>query len=185
MNLRAFTHNYIHQLLSQGIQEIDHTQLTLATEMLIEARNLGHRVYLIGNGGSAALASHMATDFQLARLRAISLTDISAITTYTNDHGEEWNFSDQLYNLATSGDVCIAISGSGYSTNIIYGLIAAKAIGMKTISLVGMDGGRIKECGYSDCILHTPTEHMGVSQDLHQIQLHILTYYLMSTKEKS
>ncbi len=159
-----------------------------AYELLRGARDSGNIVYLIGNGGSATLASHMATDLQLGGVRAVSLTDVAAVTTYMNDVGAHECFSKQIEVLGRKGDILIAISGSGNSANILNGISQASHMGMNTIGLCGMTGGRMLE--YSETLnvlIHTPVPpgplSMPISQDLQQVVLHILTYALMEDQK--
>lgn len=132
-------------------------------------------VWLIGNGGSASLADHMATDLRLAGVRAISLTSVAEITTIANDQEFEGVFSHQLRQLARKGDILIAISGSGNSPNIIQACTAGKRLGLTVVGMSGFLGGRMPV----DHLLHFISKEMGVAQDLEQIGLHILCYWLM------
>jgi D-sedoheptulose 7-phosphate isomerase len=132
-------------------------------------------IWLIGNGGSAALASHMATDLQLAGLRAISLTDVTAITTAANDHSYEFSFVSQLDALARGGDVLIAISGSGTSLNIVRATEWAMGNGLTVVGMSGFKGGKMQ----THHLLHIPVDHIGQAQDAQQIMLHMLAYWLM------
>lgn len=135
-------------------------------------------VWLVGNGGSASLASHMATDLQLAGIRAQALTDVAAITTYANDFCYEYSFSKQVQKLVKAEDVLIAISGSGSSPNIYEAARDAIKAGAIVIALTGWDGGLLGSLGVA-CHINSPTFHMGAAQDCHQSILHWITYYLM------
>jgi len=133
-------------------------------------------VWLIGNGGSAALASHMATDLQLGGVRAMALTDVAAITTIGNDERFQDVFTSQLARLAKKGDVLIAISGSGTSPNIVEATHWACDNGLDVIGMAGFKGGTMK----THTLLHVKADEMGIAQDLEQILLHIISYYLIS-----
>jgi D-sedoheptulose 7-phosphate isomerase len=119
-----------------------------AVGMVVEAFKAGNKVLLFGNGGSAADAQHIASEFvnryQIERppLPAIALTtDTSILTSISNDYGYIDSFSKQVKALGREGDVAIGISTSGTAANVIKAIKAAKEMGLKTISLTGGDGG--------------------------------------------
>ena len=141
----------------------------------------GARIWVAGNGGSAATASHFATDLSRCKnskhepIKAISLCDNSGlITAIGNDFGFKYIFSRQLSNLAIAGDLLIVLSASGNSKNILESLAWAKNNQVKTIALTGFDGGEAKKM--ADVSLHIPTEHgdYGVAEDTHSIICHFL-----------
>jgi D-sedoheptulose 7-phosphate isomerase len=117
----------------------------------------GKQVFIIGNGGSAATASHMACDLgksvlpkddrEIARrFRVIALTDnVPWMTALANDLGYEYVFSEQLKNLVQRGDLVIAISGSGNSPNIVEAVKVARALEAKVVGILGFDGGVLRE----------------------------------------
>ncbi len=118
--------------LEDGIQR--------AVQYLRTVRDQGNRVYLVGNGGSAGIASHTTTDFvHVAKLRAHTLHDSSLLTCMANDYGYENAFSRLLAQIAASGDILIAISSSGKSLNIRNAATAAKQAGGTVITLSGFD----------------------------------------------
>lgn len=105
---------------------------------LAEAVKRARRVYLCGNGGSAANAIHLANDFVSCGVRAFSLTaDVSTLTAIANDYDYDRVFSLQLLTFGEPGDLLIALSGSGKSRNILKALEMAKRIGMTTCALFG------------------------------------------------
>ncbi len=113
----------------------------------------GRTLFIFGNGGSAALASHFACDIgkgtvahgRRRRLRAISLTDnVPLMTAWANDSCYEDIFAEQLRGLVEKGDLVLAITGSGRSPNVVRGLEAAREAGATTLVLTGNDGGRVK-----------------------------------------
>ncbi len=140
-----------------------------------------HTVFLIGNGGSAANASHFAQDLAKGtlssmdakrRFRAVALTDnIGFITALANDEGYDSIFEQQLRNLARSGDILVAISGSGNSPNVIRGVEFAKSIGMTVIGVTGFDGGKLKSL--ADVSVHIPVDDMGMTEALHAVVFHL------------
>jgi D-sedoheptulose 7-phosphate isomerase len=119
-----------------------------AVKMIVEAFKAGHKIFLFGNGGSAADSQHIAAEFvnryQIERppLPAIALTtDTSILTSISNDYGYVDSFSKQVKALGREGDVAIGISTSGAAANVIKAIKVAKEMGLKTISLTGGDGG--------------------------------------------
>jgi D-sedoheptulose 7-phosphate isomerase len=153
-----------------------------ATERLIaeleRARRSRHQVFLFGNGGSAATASHIANDLAKGisapgapKLRVIALTDcIPLITAWANDLAYEGIFAEQLDNLVESGDVVIGISTSGKSLNIIRALELAKARGATTVALTGFDGGTLR--GLVDVCLMIPSRRTEQIEDAHLAVAH-------------
>lgn len=151
---------------------------------LENAQRENRTVYIVGNGGSAATASHMACDlaWSLARggvrpLRAISLSDgIPIMTAIANDTSYEEIFSRQLETLASANDVLIAISASGNSPNVVRALETAKRMGMRTIGFLGMGGGRAKDLVHEAVVV--PADDYGRVEDVHMVLDHLTTAYL-------
>src|ERR1700722_2408633 len=108
--------------------------LRLAGRLLWRARGTRATVWLVGDGGAASLAAHMATDLQLAGVRALPLTDVAAITTIGNDQSFAQTFSAQLERVAEGGDILIAISTSGNSMNILNAIAYARTVGVRVIA---------------------------------------------------
>jgi D-sedoheptulose 7-phosphate isomerase len=130
-------------------------------------------VYLIGNGGSEANATHLANDliYGLGKntgkngIRAISLsTNMSVNSAISNDDGYEYVYSKQLQALAEPGDLLLVFSGSGNSRNIIACLETAKMMGIQTAGFLGFDGGKAK--ALLDICVHTETYNMQASEDI-------------------
>ena len=127
--------------------------------MLEEAYFNGHRIFIMGNGGSAATASHFALDLAkntimpgAPRLKAISLTDhVPLITAWSNDTAYEHVFAEQLTNMIEPGDVVIGISTSGNSPNVINALQLAKELRASTIGLLGAEGREDQRDGRCIC----------------------------------
>jgi D-sedoheptulose 7-phosphate isomerase len=139
----------------------------------------GH-VFLIGNGGSAANASHFACDLGKGtvhpgrrRLRAAALADSAPIATaYANDLAYDQIFAEPIRSLARPGDLVIALSGSGNSPNVLQGVAAAREVGARTVALTGFRGGRIKDL--ADRTLIIPSESMQHIEDCHLILAHLI-----------
>src|SRR5436190_18198144 len=135
------------------VQAISLQQLQHVLQLLEETYYSGHRIFIMGNGGSAATASHFALDLAkntimpgAPRLKAISLTDnVPLITAWSNDTAYENIFAEQLANMIEPGDVVIGISTSGYSPNVINALMQARQYRAATIALLGSRGGKIKK----------------------------------------
>lgn len=168
------------------LDELDTAPVEKATQIIESAYSNESHIFLIGNGGSASTASHMANDFSKGictnsqkRFKALSLTDnASFLTAISNDKGYEEIFADQLKVFLKKGDVVIGLSASGNSQNIINALQYAKAHGAKTIGFVGFDGGKMK--GMADVCIHVKTQKglYGPVEDIHMILDHIISGYL-------
>src|SRR5438067_13348396 len=135
------------------LQANSQTHLQNAVLMLERAYRNGHRIFIMGNGRSAATASEFALDLakntimqRAPRLKAISLTDhVPLITAWSNDTAYEHIFAEQLANMIEPGDVAIGISASGNSPNVINALRLARQSGASTIGLLGAKGGKVKD----------------------------------------
>ena len=138
-------------------------------------------VFLFGNGGSAALASHFACDLGKGtivgngrkRFRAVALTDnVPLMTAWANDACYDEVFAEQLQNLVAHGDIAFAISGSGNSRNVLRALEVAQAAGLFTIGLTGFQGGKMKSL--CDLCVVVPSDNMQVIEDFHLSVCHSL-----------
>ncbi|HEU5377920.1 MAG TPA: SIS domain-containing protein, partial [Ktedonobacteraceae bacterium] len=139
--------------VAQMLDAISLPDLMKVLRILEKVYKDGHRIFIMGNGGSAATASHFALDLAkntilpgAPRLKVISLTDhVPLITAWSNDTAYEHVFEEQLANLIEPGDVVIGISASGNSPNVINALCLARQSRAFTIGLLGANGGKIKE----------------------------------------
>ena len=181
----AFAEAYLDYLTSV-LKTIDAREIGQFIETLLDARERGANIYFIGNGGSAATASHFANDIAIGTnsyekpFRAVSLTDSNAIITAVgNDFGYEEIFVRQLRVLGRAGDVVVAISASGNSPNLIRAFDYAKSIGIKTVAITAFDGGKIKQM--ADEGVHVPTapKEYGPAEDAHMVLDHLVGAYLM------
>jgi D-sedoheptulose 7-phosphate isomerase len=162
-------------------------QIAQVVGYLEAAISSGSRIFIIGNGGSAATASHMACDLGKNtfkerytdpenRFQVMALTDNTPwITALANDLGYDHIFSEQLKNLVTGGDLVIAISGSGNSKNILEGINIAKELGAKVVGLLGFDGGKAKEM--VDAYILVESDQYGYVEDIHMVLDHLLTSF--------
>jgi D-sedoheptulose 7-phosphate isomerase len=147
---------------------------------LDEARVRGATVYTMGNGGSAATASHFANDFNKGLsehltqpFRFVCLSDNTAtVTAIANDIGYDAIFEFQLRGRLAKGDVVIGISGSGNSPNVIRAAEFARSVGATVVGLTGFDGGGLRRL--ADISLHVPVMSMQIAEDVHMMFDHLV-----------
>ena len=171
--------------LKRSIDMLPHQDIQKVIDILRSARVEGKTVYVFGNGGSAATASHMVCDFSKntrqpgkPRLKSVALNDnMPSLSAYANDEGYDRVFVEQLITLANPGDVALAISGSGNSPNVLIALEAARQIGMVTIGLTGFEGGKLKDL-VETCVI-VPSDNIACVEDAHLVIDHILTTSLL------
>ena len=173
--------SYLHQVLGR----IDPKEIGHFIETLLDARERGATVFFIGNGGSAATASHFANDLSIGTndyekpFRVLSLTDnVAVMSAIGNDFGYDEIFSRQLRVLGKRGDVLVAISASGNSPNLLTAFECARACGITTVALTAFDGGKLK--ALADQGIHVPTEpkEYGPAEDAHMVLDHLIGAYL-------
>ena len=148
--------------------------------VLRDARAQKKTVFLFGNGGSAATASHLACDLAKGtnatgrpRLRVIALTDnVPLISAWANDSSYEDIFAQQLQQQVESGDIAIGISGSGRSPNVLNALKVARSAGAITIGLTGFDGGDLKNL--VDLCVVVPDNSIDQVEDVHLMIGHVI-----------
>jgi D-sedoheptulose 7-phosphate isomerase len=181
----AFAGAYI-DYLGQVMKGIDVNEIGRFIKTLLDARERAATVFFIGNGGSAATASHFANDLAIGTqsyekpFRAISLTDNQAIiTAIANDFGYQDIFVRQLRMLGKPGDVVVGISASGNSPNLLSAFEYAKSAGIKTVAITAFDGGKLK--AIADAGIHVPTapKEYGPAEDAHMMLDHLVGAYLM------
>ena len=168
--------------VAAAAREVDPAEVDALAEAIAEAYQAGRFVFIVGNGGSGANASHLCedlgkgtlTDFEgQRRLKALSLTDNAAyLLAWGNDTSFDRVFVEQLRNLGGPGDLVIAISGSGNSPNVLRAVEYANANGMKTFGATGFDGGRLRRIAHA--CLHVPCMDMGIVEAVHAIFFHYL-----------
>jgi D-sedoheptulose 7-phosphate isomerase len=166
--------------LTQTVKRLPLERIDQIASILLGAYDAGHTVYVFGNGGSAALASHFACDLGKGtlngsgkRFRVVALTDnIPLMTAWANDSGYEDIFSEQLASLVRPGDVAFAISGSGNSPNVLRALGVAREAGAITVGLSGFQGGKMK--ALCDVCMVVPSDNMQIIEDLHLCAAHAL-----------
>jgi len=166
--------------VAERLMLTDFGTLTKIGELLLKTKADGRTVFLIGNGGSAATASHVTNDLvkgcrsgDAPGFRAFCLSDSNALVTcLANDFSYEEIYSILLGTYAKAGDVVMAFSGSGNSPNIVHALKTAKKMGLTTVGFGGRDGGKMK--ALCDFILIAPTDSMEMLEDMHLIYFHDL-----------
>ena len=177
-DLEIFTDYY--KNLLKSLDNIDKNQLREVLLVLREVRDKNGKVYLMGNGGSAATASHVANDLiKFAKLRCFPILDTSVITAMANDEPDHYEsiFKKQLQVLLdpekSPHDVVIAITGSGNSPNIIKALQFARENKIKTVGFLGFDGGQAKQLCDCHILINVPDNVIdkqmayGIIEDLH------------------
>jgi len=183
--IKAFAESYI-DYLSRVLRDISLDDIERFVDVLLSARERGSTIYFIGNGGSAATASHFANDIAVGTrtyekpFRVISLCDNQAvITAIANDDGYEKIFSQQLEILLKKDDVVVAISASGNSQNLLTAIDVAKRKEAISIGLTAFDGGKLRPA--VDFSVHVPTEkkEYGPAEDAHMILDHLIGSYLI------
>ena len=167
--------------LTDVIGRLDLDQIDSAMKALMEAYEKEGRVYIFGNGGSAATASHFVCDFNKGvsvnlekKFNFVCLNDnVPTVMAIANDCGYENVFLLQLKNKLKKNDVIIAISGSGNSENVIKAVEYAKEKGNKIITLTGYDGGRLLKL--ADHPIHVNMNDMQKVEDVHMILDHLMS----------
>jgi D-sedoheptulose 7-phosphate isomerase len=182
---RDYAHEYL-QYLGGVLNLIDRDEITNFIDMMLDARARNAAIIFIGNGGSAATASHFANDLAIGTrcegrpFRAISLTDNNAVmTAIANDDGYEQVFLQQLKTVMLAGDIVVAISASGNSPNLLNAIQFANEAGATTIGLTAFDGGALKELAKHNVHIPTETGEYGPAEDGHMILDHLVSSYLM------
>jgi D-sedoheptulose 7-phosphate isomerase len=175
--------------LAQALANQDWQIVAVLANELAEVWRVGRRVFICGNGGSAANAIHWANDFlyPIAKAGGKGMkmsalpANVSILTCLANDIGYDKVFSAQLATEAEAGDVLIVLSGSGNSVNIIKALEQAKVSKMKSFALLGYSGGKCKEL--ADVVLHFPVDDMQVVEDLQLVVGHMLLQALCQAQD--
>lgn len=171
--------NYF-DMLKKTIDNINKEEIINFVNILIEARDNGKQIFIMGNGGSASTASHFACDINKGCKQAnkkpfkvVCLNDnIPTMLAYANDMSYNDIFTEQLENLCNEGDVVIGISGSGNSRNIYYPIEYAKLQNCTTVGITGYDGGALKYCCQHS--VNANINDMQISEDIHMILTHVV-----------
>lgn len=166
------------------VESLNVDAINIAMNALVENARAGKTIWVMGNGGSAATASHFVCDFNKGVFQAtglpfnmVCLSDNTPIATaISNDISYDEVFVFQMRGKVHEGDLVLAISGSGNSGNVIKAVEYAKEMGARVIGLTGYDGGKLKEL--SDCELHVPADNMQFAEDIHMMFDHLMMYVL-------
>jgi D-sedoheptulose 7-phosphate isomerase len=181
----AFARGYL-SYLADLLAKMDENAIAAFIEAIMDARDRDARIFFIGNGGSAATASHFANDIAIGcrswerPFRAMSLTDnVPVMTAIANDYGYDHIFTLQLKTMMQPGDVVVAISASGNSRNVVDALEWTKQQGGTTVALTGFDGGRLREI--ADICVHVDTAkgEYGPVEDIHMVMDHLVGAFLI------
>ena len=162
------------------LKALDVNEINAALNLLLETFENGNTVFVFGNGGSSATASHFQNDFNKGvsehtekKFNFQCLNDnVATVMAVANDIGFEEVFRFQLIGHMRPGDVVMAISGSGNSKNVLNAVEYAKSQGAKVIGLTGFGGGKLKEL--SDVSLHVPVNSMQITEDIHMVFDHLM-----------
>lgn len=165
-------------------ESLDKEAINDAMNTLVDAAKRGASIYVMGNGGSAATASHFVCDFAKGVYLGAGLPfnmhclsdNTPIVTAISNDIGYEDVFEFQLRDKVQEGDLVLAISGSGNSENVIRAVEYAKAHGAVIVGMTGYSGGRL--LGLSDYSLHVPVDNMQIVEDIHMMFDHLIMYTL-------
>lgn len=160
--------------------KVDLTRVEEIIATLERARSEGRRVFLFGNGGSAATASHLACDLgkgtiqkDRPRFKVICLNDnMPTFSAYANDLGYDQVFAEPLISLSERGDIAIAFSASGNSPNVLRAMEAARARELVTIGFTGFNGGKLKNL--VDLHVNIPSNSFGHTEDVHLAICHAM-----------
>lgn len=173
--------------LAETMKKLDYAEISKAMNALVECYENGGTVYVFGNGGSSATASHMVCDFNKGvsmkkskKFNFICLSDNTPIlTAMANDISYDDVFSYQIERILNPNDLVLAISGSGNSKNIIKAVKCAKDQGVKVIGMSGYDGGQLFKM--ADYHLHAPINDMMKAEDIHMSFDHMMCTILINT----
>ena len=185
-----FFDNYS-EMLNSTMEGINREDVQKLFDMIEETCNNGKHLFVLGNGGSAASASHWVCDFgkginteKSKRLKIFSPVDNSAVfSALGNDIGYETTFSEQMKNFLEPGDLVLSFSVSGSSPNLVEAHRYAKESGAKTACVVADKGGQIIDM--SDFAMIVPSTNYGVVEDIHVILGHAISQQIRANNEKS
>ena len=172
--------NYF-KTIYQSLESIDSKQLDQAASMAWETHQSGKKIILVGNGGSAAMASHVAVDLtKAAGIRAINFNEADLITCFANDYGYKRWVEKALEAYADPGDLAILISSSGNSPNMLNGAEKAKAMGLSLVTVSGFSADNpIRKLG--DLNLWVDSTAYNIVEMTHHVWLVAIIDYLIET----
>ncbi|MGD0896444.1 MAG: SIS domain-containing protein [Thermoguttaceae bacterium] len=170
--------------LEAELRRVDPKEVQRLADLLYQVWKDGRWVFIFGNGGSACSASHLCEDLgkgtlreadlrdeSKRRLRVMSLTDnVGWLTAVGNDCGYDQIFVQQLMNFGQTGDLAVAISGSGNSPNVLAAVDWANRHGLVTFGMTGFDGGKLRQVQQAG--IHVPLGDMGMVEAIHGCVIH-------------
>jgi phosphoheptose isomerase len=175
--------------LRTAIEGISSDAVERLCEQVLRATRAGKQIFVIGNGGSAAVAEHLCCDWTKGTncmgypvIATRSLTSNNALySALANDYGFEHVFDTQVEFFASAGDVLIAISSSGNSPNVLNAVARAKELGVFVAGFSGFTGGKLAEV--ADASIYVATHNYGIVEDAHQAVMHILAQYIACRRD--
>jgi len=183
-SMKTFYHEYFDRL-NKALIGLDSSKIDQLYKWLLDAYNTSSNIFIFGNGGSGANASHIAGDFVKGasyglekRFRMLCLNDnLSALMAISNDIGYEYVFKEQLCNFLKPEDLVIAFSGSGNSANIIEAIQYVKQKNVRTVGFCGFSGGKLKH--EAELVIHAEIDDMEIAEDLQLIVFHAVKQQLI------
>jgi D-sedoheptulose 7-phosphate isomerase len=177
----TFPASYLSEIQTT-IAALDLGKISQVIDWFRQARAEGRSIFVAGNGGSQATASHFVCDMvkgasfgKPSRFRILALNEsMPTVTAYANDIDYHDAILEQLKNFAQPGDLYMAISGSGNSKNVVRAMEYANSLGCRTLALTGRDGGKLGELAALN--VNVPAPHMGRIEDAHHIICHMICY---------
>lgn len=175
--------------LKTAIEAISSAAVEEVCKRVLQATSGGKQIFVVGNGGSAAVAEHLCCDWTKGTncsgypvIVSRSLTsNVALYTAIANDYGFEHVFDSQLEFFAGGDDVLIAISSSGNSPNVLNAVRRAKELGVFTAGFSGFSGGKLAEI--ADASVYVPTQNYGIVEDAHQAVMHIIAQYIACRRD--
>lgn len=186
--IKQHTQSYLNEI-KQVLDNISLEDIEKIVNIIHDAYQDNKHIFIMGNGGSAATASHFACDLgkgtlhptdsrRIQRFKVTALTDnVALMTAWSNDSSYDNIFSEQLKNLLSEGDVVIGISASGNSRNILNAINVAKEYRAITIGFIGFDGGDLVEI--VDASIVARVNRYDIAEDIHLMLTHIITRYFL------
>ena len=179
------------ELEIEVIKKLDLDEINTVMNVLEEARLAGKRIFICGNGGSAATASHFTGDFNKGLNEVLDVKynfeclsdNIAGMLAIANDYSYDEVFVHPARNKVHEDDVFIGISGSGNSKNVVLAMEYAKSVGAKTVALVGYSGGKLKEI--ADYSIHVKIDDMQIAEDIHMVMDHLMMHTLYAYHSKN
>ena len=187
-SIASYKDNYAASL-KEAIEGISSDAIEQVCDKILNATRDGHQIFVVGNGGSAAIAEHLCCDWSkgtnCANYPAISsrslTSNVALYSAIANDYGFDHVFDTQLEFFARPGDLLIAISSSGNSSNVLNAVNRAKESGIFVVGFTGFSGGKLAQI--ADASVHVSTHNYGIVEDAHQAVMHIIAQYIACRRD--